>query len=445
MTNEKILLKKAEAGDIKAIKTLAKQYDEDSGRWTDEPKLGESTSITELFANMDRQEDNTCKAKAFKWFMKGAELGDPECMYEVGYRIYDNIGYEEKAWPERGLKAFDWYLKSAQAGYVPAMRITAYMYAGLAVEKNEPESFRWYLKAAELGDKKSACEIAKYYAKGIGTAKNLAEADKWLATLDDEDYQNTLHELARESDEDKIMWLDRLIDLDDPIALKYKADVYATEGKFPEALEMYIKAGTSNPGRYNPDVIAEALMQAGNIYYTGDAGEQNDDLALKYYKMAAKNRYIKALIHCGKMYYDRGEFSEAEKYFNYAASNRERFPFVDRFNSVAREYMGHICEKQGNLIEASFWYDLAAEDYNNQKMKLKMANDYFYGEEFVRDIDKAINLYEEASQYPSHKYFFEARTKLGWIYELGEFVDKDLAKADEYWKELPPECKPARA
>ena len=247
ITNEKILLKKAEAGDIKAIKILAKQYDEDSGRWTDEPNIGESTSITELFANMDRQEDNTCKAKAFKWFMKGAELGDPECMYEVGYRIYDNIGYEEKAWPERGLKAFDWYLKSAQAGYVPAMRITAYMYGGLVVEKNEPESFRWYLKAANLGDEKSMCEVAKNYALGKGVEKNLAEADKWFAKINEDNYRRALHELAGFNTEDKIMWLDRLIDLGDPLALKFKADVLATEQKFSEALELYIKAGTSDP------------------------------------------------------------------------------------------------------------------------------------------------------------------------------------------------------
>lgn len=443
--NEKFLLKKAEAGDIKAIKALAKRYDKASGRWVDEPNVGESISINELFANMDKQEDDTYKAKAFEWFMKGAELGDPECMYEIGHRIYDSIGCEKKGWPERGKMAFDWYLKSAQAGYVPAMRITAYMYDGLAVEKNEPESFRWYLKAAKLGDEKSMCEVAKHYAIGKGVEKNLAEADKWFAKINADDYRRALHELASFGAEDKIMWLDRLIDLGDPLALKFKADVLAVEQKFPEALELYIKAGTSNPDNYNPDALSEALVQSGNIYYTGDAGEQNDDLALKYYKMAAKNRYIKALIHCGKMYYDRGEFNKAKKYFNYAANNRENFMFVNRINSVAREYMGRICEKQGNLAEAYLWYDLAAEDYNNQKMKLKMANAYFYGDEVIKDISKALNLYEEASKYPSHKYFFEAQTKLGWIYELGEFVDKDLAKADEYWKELPPECKPARA
>ena len=145
------------------------------------------------------------------------------------------------------------------------------------------------------------------------------------------------------------------------------------------------------------------------------------------------------------MFYDRKDFIRAEKYFNYAANTRENFMFVNRINSVAREYMGRLCERQGKLAEAYHWYELAAEDYNNQKMKLKMADANFYGDGVPRDIQQALNYYSEAAQYKTHEYFFEAQNKLAWIYELGEFVDKDLTKADEYWEKLPPECKPARA
>ena len=66
----------------------------------------------------------------------------------------------------------------------------------LVVEKNEPESFRWYLKAANLGDEKSMCEVAKNYALGKGVEKNLAEADKWFAKINEDNYRRALHELA---------------------------------------------------------------------------------------------------------------------------------------------------------------------------------------------------------------------------------------------------------
>ena len=443
MINTETLTKKAEAGDIKAIKTLAQYYDKKSGRWTDEPKVGESVSIDELFANQNREEDEDCKVEAFKWFMRGAELGDPECMFEVGARIYDSIGCNFGKYPENGKKAFDWYLKSAQAGYAPAMRITAYMLSELCVEKNEPESFRWYLKAAELGEKTSMAEVAKYYALGKGTEKNLDAANEWLAKLDNESYRRTLHELA-DYDDDKIMWLDRLIEAGDGAALKFKADALAAEGKFSEALDFYIKAGKSKDKNCNPDILSEAMVQAGNIWYTGDAGEQSYEKALKYYEAAAKRNYIKAHIHCGKMYfYGRGckkDLGKAFKHFDYAARNRERFM---SFNSVAREYVGKIFELQGDTEMAYHLYELAAQDYNNQEMKLKMADAYFYGEEIPQDVDKALSLYEEAGKYDSHEYYYEARSKLAWIYALGENVEKNSAKVDEHWEKLPPQFKPA--
>lgn len=442
--NERNLHKKAAKGDLNAIKTLARYYDKQSGRWTEEPNVGESVSIDEFFANMEREEHEPAKAKAFEFFMKGAELGDPECMYEIGHRIYDNIGCEERGWPERGVLALKWYLKAAQADYVPAMRITAYMYAGL-VEENLPESFSWYLKAAELGEKKSACEVAKYYALGKGVEKNLSEADKWLATLDDKDYRATLHELANADEENKIMWLDKLIGRNDPLAMKYKADILTTEEKFSEALELYIKAGTSKSRDYNPIFLAEALVQADNLCYTGDAGVQSCDKALKYYTLAARKRYIKAMIHCGKMHYARGEFDKAEEYFRYAATHTERLPFYNRISGIARKYMGLLCERQGNSAEAHHWYESAAEQYDYGQMQVEMGDAYFYGDGVPRDVQKALAFYNDAAEYKWHDYYFEARTKLAWIYELGEDVEKDLAKADEYWAELPPECKPARA
>ena len=452
--NEKNLIEQAEAGDINAIKTLAKHYDKASGRWTDEPKLGESVSIEELFANMEREENEPCKEQAFQWFMRGAELGDPECMYEVGYRIYDAIGCcKDEQWSERGKKSFEWYLKSAQAGYVPAMRITAYMYGGLCVEKNDVEAFRWYLTAAKLGDKKSACEVVKHYAQGKGVEKNFDAAKSWLDELDDKDYRQTLHELSQGYDKESLMWLERLVTLDDPVALKHKAEAYCIgegiEQDFQKALELFIKSGTSEPGDYNPDVLAEALCQAGNLYYTGEGTvPQNYEQALKYYSMATKFNYVKAYIQCGKMhYYGLGtaqNFKRAMQNFKRAINTRERYPFGNRgANTVAAEYIGRIYEHDADFPQAYHYYELAAQDSRNQEIIFRLANDYFYGNNVAADVDKALRYYESAGEYPSHEYYFEANLKLAWFYEL-ENVEKNFAKADEYWAKLPAECKPAR-
>ena len=329
----------------------------------------------------------------------------------------------------------------ARKRYVPAMRITAYMYDGLAVDKDEVQSFNWYLKAAEHGDKKSACEVAKKFAKGIGTDKNLDEADKWLAQLDDSDYRNTLHELSNGYDDESLMWIERLIELDDPLALKKKAEACCIKQDFEKALELFIKAGTSDPEDYNPDVLAEALFQASNLHYTGEGSiPQSDEQALKYYKMSARLKYIKAYVQCGKMYYERKSYRQAMRYFKYALTTRDRYPFARGQNTIALEYMGRIYEHVEKDLELAYkYYNAAAQDTRNQALIFRLANDYFYGNKVPVDVDKALSYFEEAGRYPSHEYYFEANTKLGWIYKLGENVERDEAKAEEYFKKLSPD------
>ena len=450
---EKFLLPKAESGDIIAIKMLAHDYDKKSGRWQDEPQVGESISFEEFLANMDKKPDEKFSAEAFKWFLRGAELGDAECMHEVGHRLYDGIGCEKD-----GTAAFGWHLKAAQAGLVSAMKVTAHMYGGLCVERNDTEAFRWYMAAAKTGDQQSIGEIVKRYALGTGVEKNLDEAENWLDELDDEHYRQTLHELSN-GGEDSMMWLERLVEIEDPAALKQKADLLATgdgvEQNFLAALKLYKKVGMTENLNYNPDIFWEALVQAGNIYYAGERGvEQSYRKARKFYSAAVNDDYIKAHIHLGKMYYYglgcQRDFEKAFELFYAAATNREKFMFVDRINSVAREYVGRMYEHgefvEENLAEAYRWYELAAEDSRNEEMMLKVADAYLYGNAAVeKNVDKALKLLEDVGQYDTHEFFFEANLQLAWIYELGEHgVEQNFAKADEYWAKLPPECKPAR-
>ena len=203
------------------------------------------------------------------------------------------------------------------------------------------------------------------------------------------------------------MWLERLVEIGDPIALKRKAEAYCVvegiEQNFEEALKLFVEAGTSDPGDYNPDVLAEALFQAGNLHYTGEGTiPQNYEQALKYYKMSARLKYIKAYIQCGKLYY-------------------------------------HGLGVEKNLSKAYHYYKVADEDTRNQALIYRLANDYFYGNNVGIDVDKALRCYEEAGKYKGHEYYFEANLKLAWIYELGENVKRDETKAEEYFKKLSPE------
>ena len=119
MSEEKTLLEKANEGDLDSIKELAEYYDKKSGRWRNEPQLGEIISIEEFFANADRKADENFLAEAFKFYLKAAQLNDPESMREVGHRLYDGIGTAKDE-----VAAFAWYEKDPKKGLISAMRVS---------------------------------------------------------------------------------------------------------------------------------------------------------------------------------------------------------------------------------------------------------------------------------------------------------------------------------
>ena len=431
--------------ELAGMKERAAFYDKKSGRWQNDPQLGESVSIEEFFANMDNKPDENFSAEAFKWYSRAAESGDPESMAEVGHRLYDGIGT-----PKDAVAAFGWYKRAADAGLISAMKVVAHMLSmGLGCDKNESESFRWYKSAADAGNQDAACEVVKCLATGCGVDKNISAADEWLARLDDEHYRSALHSLCHGAN--NLMWIERLVAVNDPVGLNFMAEEHCAgwyvEQNFSEALKYFIAAGTGTSPRYDKEFYAEALCRAGNILYIGEGNvEPNPAQAFEWYNRAANLDYAKACMQCGLMCYRgigvRQNFRRALRYFEAAAE------LSDQGRSFALECIGRMLERgefvDKNISEAYRFYEAAARDSRNQEIIFKLAEDYFYGRNVERDIYKAIHYYEAASEYPSYEYFFEARSRLAWIYELGQFVERDLAKADEYWNELPPECKPAR-
>ena len=75
--------------------------------------------------------------------------------------------------------------------------------------------------------------------------------------------------------------------------------------------------------------FAEIYIRIGDIYYTGDSGEQNDELAFEYYQKATEYNYNKAKMLLGRMYYlGRGtekDLTTAYRYFWDVATGEGEF------------------------------------------------------------------------------------------------------------------------
>ena len=289
---EKKLLKLANAGNVEAMRKLGEFYRKKSKHF-EGPAVGETISTEEFFKHLDDEGDPDFNAKAFKWFLKAAESGDVESMIKVGGSYYDAIGVERD-----NPKALEWYEKAATLGSIRAMNITAYLYTfsfdGLV--PNAEKTFYWYSKAAELGDLQALKELIKCYQRGIGTEPNEDKADELFLKLPKKDAENISYELSNQYDNDD-KWLKIAIEMKNPSAIEKKAENFCWDGKFNEAIETFLEAvdaAKSSGENYSPDFFAEIYIRIGDIYYTGDSGEQNDDLAFEYYQKAAEYNSNKA-------------------------------------------------------------------------------------------------------------------------------------------------------
>ncbi len=112
--------------------------------------------------------------KAFDWFMKATEAGDPLGAFKVGC-YYD--GQFSGVVPINNEKALEYKLIAAEAGYVQAQRSVAQKYISMG---NMEETFRWMKAMAAQGDAEAIFFLSSMYHKGDGTQTNYAQAYKYL-------------------------------------------------------------------------------------------------------------------------------------------------------------------------------------------------------------------------------------------------------------------------
>lgn len=117
------------------------------------------------------------KTRAFDYFLRAAELGDPEAQVAVG-RSY-----------EQGLPgnrpdldtAFSWFAKAASHGYAPGHYQLGRCYAtGIAIPVNYDEAIRHYQLAIQGNVLAAFAPLAVMYERGHGVLKDPVESSSML-------------------------------------------------------------------------------------------------------------------------------------------------------------------------------------------------------------------------------------------------------------------------
>lgn len=390
-------------------------------------------------------------AEAVKYFRLAADQGNSEALYMLG-SCYEN-GYGVQKNEE---EASNYYRLAAEKGHAGAAEKMKALDADQAEawfdlgkmyydEQNYEKALKNFSLAADLKSSDAQYYLGLCYENGFGAVQDYAEAAKYYRLSADQGNSDAQYRLGI-----------------------YYAGGMGVEQDFDEAVKYYRMAADQG----NSD--AQAIL--GACYETGLMGVKKDEAeAIKYYQLAAdqghkdaaeriralENDETKAWFESGKQYFDKNNYGEALKYFRQAA---------DQGNRDAQYYLG-ICYYNGYGVERDYseavkYFHLAA-DQGHAEGQCRLGICYYFANGIEQDYEEAVKYLRlsadqgntEAMSSLGFIYFFgkeenteeglkyfqlaaaqngdaagRAQVRLGWCYQNGVGVKKDLQKALEYYQ-----------
>lgn len=298
------------------------------------------------------QDDN----KAFEWWTKSANLGDPQAMNNIG-----NMYYNGWSVPVDFKKALEWYNKSAAKSFGFAMVSIGDMYRyGKGVQQNTNSAISWFQKAADNHESLGLVSIGEMYYFGEGVDKSFSTA---------------------------MDWFEKAVDNGNAIAMRYLGYMYlngeSVKDDKMKAFDWFMRSANKS------DDIS--MLQVGAMYYKGQGVGQSFGKALEWYIKSAENNNPTAMQNISYMY-GRGE--GVEKNMQTSLLWAQKAVDADSLNPEAYNRLGYVYFNLKN-------YDKAIETLRKAlKINPKYANGYDSLGEFYEaygEMTKAVIYYKKAA------------------------------------------------
>ena len=345
--------------------------------------------------------------RAFEYFKKGADEGDPDCYdslamcYFWGYGVETNLEksayYNEKAAKmgvvnsmfdtalnyERGYgvgqdieKAIYWLKRAAEKKHALAFTELGDLYfCGRYVEKDLAKAFHYYEEGCKFGDGLAKLQLADFYEKGV------------LISQD--------HEKARQLYQEAYDYYYEDATVNDNWEGQLRMGNFYFSGlpllqispNYSQAAEWYLKAAKKGSDH--------AQTNLGLMYNFGLGVAQNYEQAFYWYSQAAIRSDIIALSNLGNLYYlGRGITQD----YAQAASYHARAAHLGHPNSqevLGEMYMeGHGVEL--NYKQAVYWFKESCKN-SERSAYAKLGHCYRHGLGVDKDLDKAFELYQKGA------------------------------------------------
>ena len=235
------LLRRAQAGDVKAYDLLANSY---------------------LAANGDARDVEA----AVHWLQAGVKAGDTDCMIDLG-----NLYYEGSDLEQDDGKALTLYVAAASHGAA----LGAYN-AGLVYEasgEDLTQALNWYRQAAGGGDEGGMYKVAKAYQLGRGVTTDAGQAVAWMTKAAEAGSSDAMNDLG-----------------------SYYSEGYGVAADQLKALKLF--KGAAQAGS------AVAMENVGVVYHDGEGVPVDFEQARAWYIQAANNGDMTAYFDLAQMYED---------------------------------------------------------------------------------------------------------------------------------------------
>ncbi len=431
-------------------------------------------------------------AAAFRWFERAARHGNSQAMAAVGaaYSIGDGVepDYAEAA---------RWLRKAAGAGIPLAEERLGFLYLnGLGVARDLKKAKSHFEKAAALGNPAACAALGDMHFQGAGVAVDRNAALLWYRKAAADDHPVALRRLAEclfsaspsESDcREALGFCRRAVNQGDvesicvlgqayenglgvPVDLKKAAELYE-RAKTLGSVEAARLIGEMDPqtqylfgvksmegrgceqdyvvarkwfGRAAGQGHAEALARYGYLLVNGLGGDVNVEKSVKHYETAAEKESAAALFFLGELHF-RGvlykkNVAEAKALYERAAAcwniapEESKWILLGAFNRLAEMHAkGEECSK--DPLMAARLYRFSAQNGSVVGCRnLGM---------FYRD-GVGVSKSEDAMSHWFSKMWEAAETvcacdadgfeALGDALQQGQGVDRNLARAAEFWR-----------
>jgi len=307
------------------------------------------------------------------------------------------------------------FTTAAQQGSDRAQFWLGYMYdEGLGVDQDYAEALRLYRMAADQGHDLALLHIGYMYENGRGVAQNDAEALRWSRLAAAQGFTG-VQPLLMQS-------------IASPRDFSQDSVPRKTE-EYRDALRLYTTLAEQG------DVRAQTNL--GLMYLYGKGIERDTTESARWLKMAALQSDPRAQMFLGVLHLGNEDYPEAENWLRMSAAQG----FAEAQLALGTLFLMReeikINEDGGVDIntEAVHWLKLAAEN-GNALAKYFLADQYFYGQDFVEAVRWRILLAEQSFKDAELEFFIrgidavaENFRALGYAYQRGMGVEQNYLEA----------------